>query len=237
MVKNKPSRRKYILAAGFLLLLLTYVIAVLSFSSNSYSESELIIRKAAAVWLLFDAHIKKDPNDLTDEDFAKIKEFRLSAADINQRNLLLSNIKMLEKFTNLENLTLENITFPKRNVPKWMKFLSKLGFIDLQKRTELDLSPLRKLHNLREIKISVTSITNLNQLTELTNLNTLTLFRTNISDLESIKKLTGLRFLVLFDCLNITNEQVEELRETMPNLKIDYSSSINVPLMLLRPAE
>ena len=44
----------------------------------------------------------KDPNELTDEDFAKITKFLLKEKE-------LSDIKLLDKFTNVQKLYLINI--------------------------------------------------------------------------------------------------------------------------------
>jgi hypothetical protein len=245
----KPSRRKYIIAAGFILLLIISVMVFSIFQTEPKSdpESEKIIREIVS------KQLNKDPNSLTDDDFAKITEF--SFAEIRHtgnpgyRGTLimymakeLSDIKLLKKFINLHVLNINNIRFPEKNIPKWVKILAKLGIFDISDKYVIDLSPIKNLTlledfslqdahvkdikplsnliNLKRLYLNNTKISDLKPLTGLINLEELYLNGTYISNLDSIKNLTNLRILHLYSCPNITDEQVEDLQKALPNLKI-----------------
>ena len=109
-LKNKSSNKKYIVAAVSILLLIAAALVFIYFTQEQKSDpaSEKIIREAAA------KQLNKDPNELTDKDFANITKFAIRTQE-------LDDIKLLEKFTNLQNLTLTNIKFPARQIPTWMK--------------------------------------------------------------------------------------------------------------------
>ena len=106
---KKLSRAKYIIPALFVLL---FIIAGLIYKSvtwtpvdsESKKKSEAIIRQAAAAQLTTDPNNPIDPNELNDEDFAQIIELRISQKE-------LTDIELLEKFTNLQNLNLYNIHY------------------------------------------------------------------------------------------------------------------------------
>ena len=74
-------------------------------------------------------------------------------------NIELSDIRLLEKFTNLKLLRLERIRLPKRDYPKWRKYLAKYGILKLQERQSLDLCPLKNLTNLEALYITDCPIT------------------------------------------------------------------------------
>ena len=143
IVKKKPSRRKCIIAATILLSVFTgYIYLVLTWEQKSDPINESIIRQAAAKT----RYLNKEPNELTDEDFAKITSLQLQHSE-------LSDIKLLDKFISLEYLTLEGSIFSKKGSPKWMTFLAKLGILDLSDRTYIDLSPLENHVNLKKLYI------------------------------------------------------------------------------------
>ena len=130
-IKKKSSFRRYIIASGFIALLITSSLVYIYFTQKPKSDpaSEKIIRKAAAAAFnkfpnelgkedfneyiesirsgrLPDADIaeklmkradKKTPEQLTDDDFARIFEIELN-------NKKLSDISLLEKFSNLRDL-------------------------------------------------------------------------------------------------------------------------------------
>ena len=74
-MNKKLSKYKYIIAVVccVLLVIVTLVFAALRWEPEPDPKSEKIIRKAAA------KELNKDPNELTDEDFAKILEFNIFA--------------------------------------------------------------------------------------------------------------------------------------------------------------
>ena len=238
MSKNNPSWRKYTLAAVILLLLTIAALAFIYFTQGQEPDpvSEKIIHEIAAEQLKFQEHLDTKPNKLTDEDFAKIIELHLL-------NIELTDLKLLEKFTNLKQLYLNNLRYPKNTIPKWMKILAKFGFIDLNERFALDLSPLEKLNNLQSLTIISSPVNNFKFLSSLKNLHSLNISRGTISNIEPIKNLSNLRELILSgilvsdleplkglinlqwidlrNCSKITSKQVEDLQEALPNLKIE----------------
>jgi Leucine-rich repeat (LRR) protein len=191
--------------------------------------SETLILKEAG-WLL-----GKEPNKITNDDFKRINFIIIgdshadSGVDYDQGSIIrlrdfntntLSDIKVLEKFTNLERLYLQSIRWPDNKIPKWMKFLAKYGILNLDKRFKIDLKPIEKLQKLHHFGIIDTPVSNFESVKNLTNLKSLTLYSTNVSDLEPLKKLTNLKSLFIRKCPNITDRQVEELQKMLPNLKI-----------------
>ncbi|MBN2590402.1 MAG: hypothetical protein JXA96_11115 [Sedimentisphaerales bacterium] len=204
-IKKKPFRRKYIITTVLIPLL---IIAVLIFILRTQEQkpdpaSEAVIRAEVA------AQLNKDPNELTDEDFTLFTEFEFDMfrspvqlpkiVTINGKKrsvwLELTDIKIFEKFTNLQSLHLNNIAYPDRNIPKWMKFATKFGFIDLADRFSIDLNPLKKLHSLHTLTFGQVPVKNIKPLSSLTNLETLCLDSTEVCDLGPIKNLTKLKFL------------------------------------------
>ncbi len=211
--EKKPSRKKYLIPAVIILCILAGLIyRAITWESKPDPASEKIIRQAAAAQLTTDTNNPIDPNTLTDEDFVKITELRIEYHE-------LSDIKLLEKFTNLQTLFLFNIRFPKKDIPSWMKMLSKLGIFNLSERFNIDLSPIRNLTNLQALELYRTQVSNLKPLRNLTNLRTLGLGSTQVSNLEPIKGLKKLRYISIRNC-PITDEQVEDLQKALPNLKI-----------------
>ena len=101
------------------------------------TEDELNIREAAAM------AAQKDPNDLTDKDFAKIKKLTLkgSTRDIN----------LLEKFTNLERLSIDG---KQLSCIEFIKDLPNLQILDLVGYNPIDLEPLKQLTNVKIIQIN-----------------------------------------------------------------------------------
>ena len=213
---KKPSQRRYIIAGGLLLIFAVYLYTVLTYKAKSDPESEKIIRQIAA------SQLNKDPNELTDEDFAQITEFDLSEYRIWPRNPLksISDIKLLEKFTNLQALILAGLKLPQKATPKWMTILAKLGIFDLSKKSFIDLRPLKKLYKLQTLNLSASQVSDLKSIRRLTNLGNLNLFGTQVSDLKPLKGLKNLKSLYIRDCKNIKDEQVQELQKALPNLKI-----------------
>jgi hypothetical protein len=168
--KNKKSfNRKYIISAAVILLLIIAAsVFIIHVQEQPDPASEQIIREAAAITL------RKDMNELTDNDFSKIIYLTLYNKEI-------SDIRLLEKFTNLKELRLGFIYHPPQNIPKWKKILSKLRIITLNEEFTIDLSPLKKLTNLKMIEIAGIPFKNINSLASLVNLEKLTLINTEIS--------------------------------------------------------
>jgi Leucine-rich repeat (LRR) protein len=221
--ENRHSRRKYIIAAGIILFLIIASLVFIWFTQEEPKldlASEKIIREVASLQL------KKDPNTLTDEDFTKITRIGISGKE-------LSCIKTLEKFINIEGLSLYDIRYPESAIPKWMKMLTKLGVYDLNKRFALDLSPLGKLIHLESISIGNTPVKNIKMLTSLTKFKMLGFSGKNISDIKPLAKLTNLETLNLSGT-NVSNlEPLRELTNLM-ELHLDLSNVADIsPIMNL----
>lgn len=197
-IKKKLFRWKYKLAAVIIAFLI-FALFLSWFNRKQKPDpaSEKNIRMMAAKLL------GGNPEDLTDEDFSQITKFRvgdtptLFGASSSQRfnTNQLSDVKLLEKFINLEALHFMFINYPEKDVPKWMKILAKTGFLDLDKRFGLDLSPLEKLPNLRELALLVTPVKSIKPLADFKSLRILELNTTNISDLKPIKGMVNLQKL------------------------------------------
>ena len=84
--------------------------------------------------MIVSEQLHKDPNELTDEDFAKITDIPIQNSSLRIsggiRLTKLSDIMLLRKFTNLQALDFGIIMYPQNKIPKWMTILSKLGNFD-----------------------------------------------------------------------------------------------------------
>ncbi len=249
MKEKKPSKRKYIIAAVCVVLLVGVALAAAIFRWNQKIDhaSERAIREAAAVMYNNDETnlSKKDPNELTEADFKSLTEFVFPATP-DGHFAALSDIKLLEKFTSLESLSISGTRYPDSAIPKWMKYFAKLGVFDLEEKFSIDLSPiqnltalkslrlsnsqisditpLKNLVNLEQLFIDFTNVTGLEPLRELKNLQVLSINETKVSSLEPIMRLEKLRRLLVIECPNITDEQLKELKAAHPDMVIikDY---------------
>ena len=188
-VTNRLSRCKLIfLAAFFFLFILTcYMYKVITWEHKPDPESERLIRQIAA------KKLNKEINELSDYDLAQITELNIKG--ISTEELELSDIKLLEKFTNLQELSIVRVKSPLKEIPTWKKVLAKTGIYDPNASYALDLSPLNKLSNLQTIDIYSSQVSNLNSLRKLKNLKGLTLYQTYIPNLKPIKNLKNLQYL------------------------------------------
>lgn len=160
-------QNRFIIAAAIVLLcvIAIYIYASLTRKSKTQKESEAIIRQAAA------AQLNKDPNKVTNKDFAAVKTLDLSGKKVY-------DIGLLRKFTNLEELNLNSIPLPEPDIPEWMVVLGKLHVIDLYKiyyksykdNYFIDLSPLENLSDLKILYISNTALKDLKPLAKIKNL-------------------------------------------------------------------
>jgi hypothetical protein len=225
---KKASRLRYINPAIVILFLISSALlfAALTQETKPDPASEKIIRKVVTTM------IPKEPNELTDDDFAQIKQFAIdSSREIAIRYFEigmtpghdnyydLSDIRLLEKFKNLEKLNLKMITFPKSKIPAWMRILSKIGIYDIEKKCTIDLSPLSKLKHLEELNLGGSAIRDLKPLEGL-NIKYLQLFNTPVSNIEPIMSLNQLRCLDIFACPNIKDKDIEDLKKINPSIII-----------------
>ncbi|MBN1974731.1 MAG: hypothetical protein JW787_13915 [Sedimentisphaerales bacterium] len=222
---KKSTCRRYIIAAIIFLFLIMFAITSILFRQTQKTDplSEKVIREAAAKIL------NKDPNDLTDKDFARIKILHFGELQpktgIFPKSVFmykeLTDITTLEKFTNLQKLSLCNIRI-RKNIPKWMKFMAKYGIYDIEDRFLIDLGPLAKLSNLQVLDFNGLPVKSLKPLSKLTNLRMLDISGTTVSDIRPLKNISKLQQVLMVDCKNITNKQVEDLQEALPKLTIEY---------------
>lgn len=227
---KKSFRLRYIISAFILLLIIAaLVFTLLSRKPISDPASEANIRRLAA------ALLEKDINDLTDEDFAEVKDLSFFIhidSELSKRIggpvNRLSDIKLLSKFTNLQKLDLIDIRPPENEIPKWMEVLSKLGIYDLTKRYEFDLSPLEKLYNLEELALGG-PIINIKPLIGLNNLTMLNLVEVPVSDIEPLKNLTKLQNLL------IQGTQVSDITPLKSLTNLNYLSISCSPVTNLEP--
>ena len=123
---------------------------------------------------------------------------------LQEQKIVLSDIRPLEKFTNLEKLQLCRIDPPQENIPKWMKLLVKFGIYNLKNRYSIDLYPIKNLSNLQKLDIDDMPIKNIKPLASLINLKELALKTADVSDIKPLKNLTNLQNLCLLE-INISN--------------------------------
>ena len=179
--------------------------------------------------------LDKDPNEITEADYANITELCIAKTEIvltsdgpykRYHRVDISDINLLKKFVNLEELDISYLTYIQEDIPKWMSFLAKIGILDLSKRTFLDLSPLRKLPKLRKLKIHNTTLNYIRPLAYLTKLESLDLQRTQITEIEPLKSLTKLKSLDLSETKISDITWLSSLTEleslTLNNTKISY---------------
>jgi internalin A len=212
----KHTRFSYIIVTACLLLIIaTIVLILLTQEQKPDPFSEAIIRKVAARVLSNESNIHKEPNDLNDEDFAKISEIRLGLSQVSSSltspSQELADIKILEKCSNLKTLRLENINYPKQAIPIWMEILSKFGIYDLKKRFTIDLRPIENLHSLQLLQIYNVPVKNIKPLSGLTNLQRLFLENSQVSDIKSLKGLINLNILSLNDSKVSNLEPLKDL--------------------------
>ena len=193
--QKKPFYRRYIIAVSVILFLISAILFYTLMTPTQKPDpiSEAVIREIVAMQL------NKDPNDLGDEDFAKITELPLNNRYINsnKRLKILYDLESLKKFTNLQVLQLVNIKYPESKIPKWMRMLEKFGIINTKERFVIDLTPLEKLTHLKKLNLQGTPIKNIKPLSNLSDLENLYLANTFISDLEPIKELVNLQLFII----------------------------------------
>ena len=155
---------------------------------------------------------------LTNSDIEPLKYM------VNLRGLQLggneiTDISSLAGLTNLTELILSN---NKINNISPLAGLTGLTWLLLPTNQIVDINPLTELTNLIFLNLNVNQITNISPLAGLTNL-TLGL-GLNFNEISDISPLFGLNNLtgIGLEGNPITSEQIEELREALPNTQIDH---------------
>lgn len=184
---EKSSHCRYIAAAVICLLMFSvFVFILFTQEQKPDPDSEKVIREVAA------KQLNKYPNELADDDFAKITEFRIELKE-------LRDIKLLEKFTNLQVLNLDYIILPDPEIPKWMIAMAKVKIFDLHKiyyrnyikKYLIDLSPLEHLSKLQKVYILDSPVKDLNPLAKLENLREIHISHYQLFDYGLIQKSGG----------------------------------------------
>jgi len=227
-IQKEPPHRlrhwwRYFIASAIIPLLITAALLFIYFTQEQKADptSARIIREVVA------QRLHTNPNELTNEDFASITTFRL-------KNIKLCDVKLLEKFTNLQELEMSSLRYPESAIPKWMILLSKLGIYDFSKRFVIDLSPLEKLAKLEKIDIISTSVKDIKPLSNLINLKRLMLNRVQITDLEPVMGLKNLRELIVIDA-SISNIEPLKGLTNLQVIEIGFSEISNLePLRELK---
>ena len=185
-IQETSPNRKYIITFIFFLMISITISGFILFRQDSIPDkaSEAIILQAAAKVL------NKEPNDLTADDYLKI-----SALDLSGNTF--SNIHLIQKFSNLKSLTLNNLHVKEKKNSKVMNLLIRLHVIKASDENFIDLRPLRKLHHLEKLYIIGSPVKNIKPLSNLKNLKELYIAGTPVSDLKPLEKLAALQILWL----------------------------------------
>ena len=137
----------------------------------------------------------------------------------------ISNLKTIKKLNNLEMLDLT-----KTNVVdiKPLKYLSSLKRLGLGQTKVSNLDSLGNLVYLRDLCLSETLIDNndLHALSKLPNLAVLYLRATKISNIGQLKGCKILSVLNIEDCTNIKDEQLNDMKKTLPKILIYQMKSL-----------
>lgn len=210
---KKSNKTRFILAVGFVILLITFVLVFSLFQPEPKPDPafEKILHQEAAM------QVHKAPNEITEEDFAKITAFVYTHHEDEKSYAEFHDIKLLAKCTNLKTVHLAYIGYPYYSIPKWMRILAKLGIYDLSEKCAIDLRPLEKLPNLDSLCLIAVSV-NLNGLKKLGGLKELALYEIQISDIDMLKELKELNYL------NISYTQVTNFKplSNLTNLQTIY---------------
>jgi Leucine-rich repeat (LRR) protein len=210
VIKSNPARRRYRIASVIMVVSFIgiFVFVPYLFKSMYPGSSDIDIRRTAAKML------NKTPDELTNADFKQIIRLDLSGKK-------LTDIRLIRKFKNLQELNLSDLPDTAKPKPIWRAFLEKLHILKPRSYTinwsggtsigrgpgpltiasldknSIDLSPVRKLFELRKLDLSRTDFKNIKSLKNLDNLTELNLAGTAFSDLKQIKGLKNLHILNL----------------------------------------
>ncbi len=148
------------------------------------------------------------------------------------------NIESLAKITELKGLDLQEVPISDIN---WISSLTKLELLNLGATDINSIEPLRELKNLRELILHLTNISDIEPVRGMKNLRKLSIDGTLVSDFEPLRELTNLEKLYIsntpvwnlepitglpnlkflrMQIYHISEEQVQELQEAMPDLVI-----------------
>ena len=179
--EKQPTRRKLRFSS---IIIWTVFVLVVVFSLRVGTQSQRINREL--ILIAAGDQLGKDSQELTKTDYLNLEELDLSSS-------MITDIKMLKKFSNLQKLDLSKTPSEITSIlPKWKIMLAKLRLIKISSRKKIDLGPLKKLHKLQILILREASFQNLKPVAQLTNLKELNLNFTELSDLKFLKNLTNL---------------------------------------------
>ena len=128
----------------------------------------------------------KSTGKLTKADLEKV-------TTLNLDSIILTEVKELEKLTQLQKLVLQYNQLTK--IPKGLENLTQLGSLNLDHNRLTDVKGLEKL---TELSLGGNELTNV----------------------KGLENLTQLRELFLLNNLDLTKAQIAELQKALPNCKI-----------------
>lgn len=141
---------------------------------------------------------------------SELEKMGVSSLDING----ISSVKTLTRL-DLPSTGLTDIS------P--LSSLVNLQQLNLMGNSISDLTPLASLENLQELYLTGNSISDITPLASLTNLTYLSIMDNDITDITPLLSLKNLKTLKLkgFDDDNISDEDIERLREALPDCEIN----------------
>jgi len=128
----------------------------------------------------------------------------------------VSDLAPLESLSNLQSLGLNNTNI---NDLTPLKELAELIRVSIQNTSVSDLTPLKSLKKIEFLYLGFTQVEDLTPLQSLENLKWLNIEYTKVDDITPLKSLTNLRSLYLKGN-NFTEDQIQELKEALPNCTI-----------------
>jgi hypothetical protein len=141
---------------------------------------------------------------------------------VNLQFTQVSDVSPLAGLKSLEILSLYSTTVSDLTP---LEELKNLALLHLDRTQVSDLSPLVRLKNLEMLSLAYTQVSDLSPLAELKNLKRLYLYSTTASDLSPLAELKSLEHLDLQNT-QVSYDQVQELKQALPNCKIDHSSPV-----------
>jgi hypothetical protein len=155
---------------------------------------------------------------LGEKQITDINELRW-LTHVTELNLRVNSISDINALTNLTTLTWLNLFNNSITDINAISRLTELETLFLSENPITDISALEGLTNLTFLAAYSCSISDISVLGNLTKLDTLLLSDNLISDITALKGLTNLQLLRL-DGNPLTQQQIDELREALPNCDI-----------------
>jgi len=172
-------------------------------------------------WVRLYGHEGIDLSPLT--EFKKLSMLSLGQSERTDPSLNVPQVidlSPLAEVRNLDTLWIDN-TIVKDLSP--LTKLKGLKSLVLRLSQVSNLSPLSELKSIENLHISKTSLKDLTPLGELKNLKSLDLAYVQITDLSPLAKLKNLKRLRFYNA-KVSNAQVQELRQALPNCEIANDS-------------